>query len=64
MVVVLVAAEIRQGFANRVLERRWEKLGETTAKGERVLPPCASPLYIGVREGGNPRLSSKEGAAA
>ena len=54
VVVVLVAVEIRQGFANRVLERRWEKLGETAAKGERVLPPCAYPLYIGVREGGQP----------
>ena len=48
--VVVAAAEFRQGFAKRVPEERCEELGATGGKGGGVAAPNASPpLY---RHGG------------
>ena len=44
--VVVAASELRQGFAKRVPEERWEELGATEGKGGGVAAPNTSPpLY-------------------
>ena len=46
-VVVVVAMELRQGFAKRIpvkCERSWER---QWARAKGWLPPCAHHIYIG-----------------